>query len=54
MRRASEECGDSLSEELLLLGEADEMLEDPDDGVDVDYSSSEEGKSSSYQFGEVG
>ena len=42
---------------LLLLGDVDELLEDPDDVVEVDGlddSSLEEGKSSSYQFGEVG
>jgi len=41
----------------LLLGDADELLEDLDDVVDVDGlddPSSEEGKSSSYQFGVVG
>jgi hypothetical protein len=40
-----------LSDELSLLGESDELLEDPDDVVDVnalDVSSSDEGKSSSY------
>jgi len=41
----------------LLLGDADELLEDLDGVVEVyglDESSSDEGKSSSYQFGEFG
>jgi hypothetical protein len=46
-----------LSDELPLLGEFDELLEVPDDVVEVnglDVSSSDEGKSSSYQLCEFG
>ena len=46
---------ESLSEELLLLGDLDELLEDLDDADEEDEleeSSSDEGNSSSYQLGE--
>jgi hypothetical protein len=46
-----------LSDELSLLGDSDELLEEPEDVVEVtglDETSSDEGKSSSYQLCEFG